>query len=155
VFSIHCLAPHLKTHQISLAEANFLVRFLHRHHQPVKFHLFSIGCTTDTHLVGAAICMRPVVWQHDDGSLIEVARLATDGTPNACSCLYAACARHARSLGYSRIRTYILDCEPGTSLRAAGWQLVAKTRPGSRSRPSRPRVDKHPLCVKQRWERTL
>ena len=53
--------------------------------------------------------------------VLEVTRLVTDGTANACSLLYAAAARVGKELGYERIQTFILATEPGTSLRAAGW----------------------------------
>lgn len=41
---------------------------------------------------------------------------------------------------------------PGTSLRAAGWRLVAEVDGRSWSCPSRPRVDQHPTQDKLRWE---
>lgn len=41
---------------------------------------------------------------------------------------------------------------PSASLRAAGWKIVGETGGGTWSRPSRPRVDKHPLQGKLRWE---
>ena len=55
--------------------------------------------------------------------VIEVTRLVTDGTQNACSALYGACARVAREMGYARIQTFTLETETGTSLRASGWIL--------------------------------
>lgn len=54
--------------------------------------------------------------------VLEVDRVATDGTPNACSALYGAAARWARKRGdVDWLVTYTLASEPGTSLRAAGW----------------------------------
>lgn len=55
-------------------------------------------------------------------------------------------------MGYRKLITYTLVEEPGTSLRAAGWRLIGQTDGGSWSVPSRPRVDKHPLQAKLRWE---
>jgi hypothetical protein len=55
-------------------------------------------------------------------------------------------------MGYRRLVTYILTTEPGTSLRAAGWRCMGQAGGGSWNRPSRPRVDKHPLQQKLRWE---
>ena len=72
-------------------------------------------------LVGAAIAGRPVSRMLDNGQTIEVTRLVSDGTPNACSCLLGAMRRVARAMGYARIITYTLASESGTSLRAAGW----------------------------------
>ena len=63
---------------------------------------------------------------------LEVTRLATDGTRNACSFLYGAAARACFALGYRRIGTYVLKSEPGTSLKAAGWKLIGE-RGGGKS----------------------
>jgi hypothetical protein len=90
----------------------------------------------------------------DDGETAEVTRLCTDGTRNACSFLYGACARAAFALGFKRIGTYILASEPGTSLAAANWRLVGETSGGSWSRGNRPRVDKHPTQSKLLFEVT-
>lgn len=76
----------------------------------------------------------------DDELTCEVTRVATLGTPNACSALYGAAWQTAKAQGYRRIITYTQDGESGASLRAAGWRKVArrKARPGWNS-PSRPR----------------
>lgn len=90
-------------------------------------------------LRGVAIVARPCARLLDDGLTAEVTRLATDGTANACSCLYGAARRIARAMGYQRVLTYTRIVEPGTSLRAAGWRLVAEVkaidRPGGAARP--------------------
>lgn len=137
---------------LSLAEANELVRRLHRHHEPVVGHKFSIGAEQDGKIVGAAIVGRPVARHRDDGWTLEVTRLVTDGTKNACSALYAAAWRAARAMGYRRLGTYILETEEGTSLRAAGWKLVHHTQGGRTwDTPSRPRVPAQQE-QKQLWE---
>lgn len=87
-----------------------------------------------------------------DGWTAEVTRLCTDGTPNACSHLYAAAWRAARALGWRRLITYTLATEPGDSLRGAGWRLVGEAGGGSWHRENRPRVDKAPTHMKLRWE---
>ena len=107
---------------ISLALANAFVAPYHRHHQPVVGHKYSIGCALGSRLIGVAITGRPVSRYLDDGTTLEVTRLCTDGTPNACSILYAASARAAKAMGYAKIITYTLDTENGASLRAAGWR---------------------------------
>ena len=135
-----------------LDEANAFVKQQHRHHGPVIGHKFSIGAALGDKIVGVAIVGRPVARYRDDGLTLEVTRLATDGTRNACSFLYGACARAAFALGYKRIGTYILKSEPGASLRAAGWRLIGETPGRSWSVPSRPRVDKHPLQGKLLFE---
>lgn len=131
---------------MELADANEYVRLHHRHHPPVVGHKFSLGAMErDKGLVGVAIVGRPVARRNDDGWTLEITRLCTDGTPHACSFLYAAAWRAGRALGYRRMGTFIGKDEPGTSLKAAGWRLVSETPGRSWSVPSRPRMDKHPL----------
>lgn len=137
---------------VKLADANAFVAAHHRHHKPVVGHKFSIGAVLDDELIGVAIVGRPVSRMRDDGATLEVTRLCTDGTRNACSFLYGAAAKAAHALGYTRIGTYILASEDGTSLRATGWHLVSRTKGGSWSRPSRGREDKHPTEPKTLWE---
>ena len=135
-----------------LDEANAFVKQHHRHHGIARGHKFSIAATKEGIVVGVAIVGRPVARALDDGMTLEVTRLATDGTKNAASCLYGACRRATFALGYRKLVTYILNTEPGTSLMAAGWKVVAETKGGSWDCPSRPRVDKHPTQRKFRWE---
>ena len=137
---------------VDLAEANAFVRALHRHHGNVVGHKFSIGAVLAGKIVGVAIIGRPVARMRDDGATLEVTRLCTDGTKNACSFLYGAAARAAFALGYRRIGTYILASEPGTALKGAGWRQVGETAGGSWSRGSRPRIDTHPLEPKLLFE---
>ena len=137
---------------ISLAEANAFVAAHHRHHTPVVGHKFSIGCAAKGEIVGVVIIGRPVSRHRDDGLTLEVTRLCTDGTRNACSFLYGTAARAAFALGYQRIGTYILASENGASLRASGWRLIGERGGGSWSVPSRPRVDTHPLEPKLLFE---
>ena len=137
---------------ISLAEANAFVRLHHRHHRPVVGHKFSLGAVLADEIVGVAIIGRPVSRFRDDGRTLEITRLCTDGTRNACSFLYGACARACYALGYARIGTYILAEETGASLKGAGWRLLGSTPGRSWSAPSRPRVDTHPLGPRTLWE---
>ena len=106
---------------INLKTANAFVQQYHRHHKPTRGHKFSIGVSDNGALVGVAICGRPVARRLDDGYTLEVNRLCTNGTPNACSILYAAAYRAARAMGYNKVITYILDTENGSSLKAAGY----------------------------------
>lgn len=137
---------------MKLEDANAFVRALHRHHGKVVGHKFSLGAIKDGELVGVVIVGRPVSRRRDDGKTLEVTRLCTDGEKNACSFLYGAAARAAFALGYSRIGTYILKSEDGTSLTAAGWRLIGETPGRSWSVPSRHRTDKHPLQPKLLFE---
>ncbi|HEX5321473.1 MAG TPA: XF1762 family protein [Stellaceae bacterium] len=128
----------------------------HRHHTPPVGHKFSLGAVEfgrdGGRLCGVVIVGRPVSRMRDDGATLEVTRLCTDGTANACSFLYGAAARAAFALGYLRIGTYILETEPGTSLRAAGWKLIGERGGGSWDRASRERADMHPLIPKLLFE---
>lgn len=112
-------------------EAADFVRRLHRHHTPSVGHKFSIGALLGETLVGVVIVGRPVSRMRDDGLTLEVTRLCTDGTENAPSFLYGRAAKATFALGYKRIGTYILETEPGTSLRAAGWKLIGAAGGGS------------------------
>lgn len=140
---------------LNLDEANELVTRWHRHHKPVPGAKFAIGVSTaDPRIVGAAIVGRPVSRMLDNGWTLEVTRLVTDGTPNACSALYGAAWRVAREMGYQKLITYTLPAEGGASIRGAGWKCVGERGGGSWNRKSRPRVDKVPTGQKLLWERT-
>jgi len=143
---------------LTLAQANDLVGRLHRHHKPVQGHRFSLGLEVDGEVVGAAIVGRPVARGVPAYSVAEVTRLVTDGTRNACSALYGACARVAREMGFDVIQTYILDSETWTSLRASGWELDGHTAGGdwnhSKAYAGKRRTDQ-PQEPKQRWVKLL
>jgi hypothetical protein len=113
-----------------LDEANAFVRAHHRHHGAVVGHKFSIAVSDGVKVCGVAIVGRPVARMLDDGWTLEVTRVATDGTKNACSALYAACWRAARAMGYRRVVTYILSEESGVSVSAAGWKKVGEAGGG-------------------------
>jgi len=142
----------LQAAPIAFADAASFVQEHHRHHTPPVGHKFSIAAMAEGLLVGVVIVGRPVSRHRDDGLTLEVTRLCSAGHPNACSFLYGAAARAAFALGYARIGTYTLKSEPGTSLKAAGWRLIAETPGRSWSVPSRPRADKHPIEPKLLWE---
>jgi hypothetical protein len=143
----------LRVIPITLELANLGVARWHRHHRPVLGAKWALGCVDASGLLhGVAIAGRPVARMLDDGVSVEVTRVATDGTANACSCLYGAMRRVAREMGYARVLTYILDSETGASLRGAGWTPTVASPGGRWSCPSRPREDTHPLGPKQRWE---
>ena len=137
---------------MSIKDAKIFVERNHRHHHAPLGGLFAIGLADGDKIVGAAVVGRPVARLAQDGFTAEVTRLCTDGTKQSCSKLYAACWRAARSMGYRKLITYTLTSEPGTSLIASGWKCLGECGGGSWSVPSRPRVDKHPLQKKLKWE---
>lgn len=142
----------MKVVPLTLKQANEVVFDLHRHHKPVVGHRFSIGIEKDGEIVGAAIVGRPVAHMTDQYRVAEVTRLVTDGSRNACSTLYSAAARAAKAMGFDQIQTFILETEPGTSLKASGWEFDGWTDGGTWNRPSRNgRRDDQPLERKQRW----
>lgn len=130
----------LRLAPVRFADACSYVGEHHRHHAPPVGHKFSIGAVDGDRLVGVAIVGRPVARHLDDGRTLEVTRVATDGTSNACSFLYAASRRATFALGYDRLITYTQAGESGSSLRAAGWRVIAQrpAKPGW-NRPSRAR----------------
>lgn len=143
----------LRAVPVSLAEANAFVSAQHRHHPPVVGHKFSIGAMLGESLVGVVIVGRPVARARDNGLTLEVTRLCTDGTKNACSFLYGRAARAAFSLGYAKIGTYTLPDEGGASLRATGWKLIGERGGGEWTTPTRPRDPmKSPTSQKWLWE---
>lgn len=144
---------------VTIEEANRFVLAFHRHHldMPSGIGRYALAAIEPDGLVhGVAIVGLPAALNRmNEQSVLEVSRLATDGHPNACSVLYAACGRAGRALGFRRIITYILDTEAGGSLKPAGWQqddgmwggMGWSNRPGRR--------DLHPVGPKGRWSLNL
>lgn len=85
----------MEVRQTTLREANAYVEQHHRHHDRVIGHKWSLAAYKDGQLCGVAIVGRPTGRRLDDGKTLEVTRLCTDGTRNACSFLYAAATRRA------------------------------------------------------------
>lgn len=127
---------------VTMGEANEFVLDLHRHHSKVRGCKFCIGVLDERGILrGVAIVGRPVSRHLDNGRTAEVTRLCTDGLPNACSFLYSACMKTARSMGYEEIITYPLETENGASLKASGWTCGGLRGGGNWNVESRPRRD--------------
>ncbi len=107
---------------LNIKEANTVVKCWHRHHKPVTGHRFSIGAVKNNKLIGVAISGRPIARLSNQRMELEVYRVATDGTKNACSFLLGAMARIAKNMGYAKIKTTTLINESGSSLKAVGWE---------------------------------
>lgn len=141
---------------LELKEANAFVDQFHRHHNSVYRDKFRIGAMRNGKLVRVVQVGRPVSRNLDDGKTVEVTRLCTDGTHNACSFLYAKAAKIAQEMGYSKIITYILQSESGISLKSAGWHCENSCcGGGSWNRPGRKRTTTAPTDKKQRWCKIL
>ena len=136
----------------TLKAANAFVKERHRHHKPTVGHKFSIAIADETKIRGVAIMGRPVSRYLDDGFTLEVNRCCTDGVKNGCSMLYGAARRASKAMGYSRIITYILGDESGTTLKASGWSFVGERGGGTWNRKARSRSDSHPLQKKLLYE---
>jgi hypothetical protein len=144
----------LRVIPVELKVANALVAQWHRHHQPAQGHRFSLGVIDgDGFLHGCAIIGRPVARLGGaPDRVLEVIRVATDGTYNACSMLLAAAARAGKAMGYERIQTYTLPEEGGASLRATGWRDEGAAGGGQwKHTDGKPRRTDQPTSIKTRW----
>lgn len=146
----------LRVIPIELRDANRVVAALHRHHKPTVGHRFSIAAVDDSGaIVGVAIVGRPVARLTPSSEVLEVARVATDGTKNACSILLGAAARAGRALGYVKIQTFTLPEEGGASLRGAGWTCEGEAGGGAwKHTDGKPRAQTN-TAIKSRWVKVL
>jgi hypothetical protein len=143
----------MEAQPLHLREANEFVAKHHRHNLPTVGGKFAIGAVQDGKLVGVAVAGRPICRRLDDGKTLEVLRVATDGTANACSFLYARVAKIARLMGYTTVITYTLTSESGSSLRAIGAKSTGPLRSHDWGNDARPRKSQA-VChePKYRWE---
>lgn len=141
---------------LELREANEFIEKLHRHHKPVQGHRFSIGVEKEGKLVGVATIGRPVARNTSAKEVLEVTRLCTDGTKNACSVLYATAARVGKELGYKKIQSFILDTENGSSLKASGWVFESISSGGQwKHTDGKQRRTDQPICPKHKYVKIL
>lgn len=145
----------------TVTEANAYVQHIHRHNGALPTAKFAVAiCTNDGVVHGVAIAGAPKARMLMARGTLEVSRVATDGSRNACSMLYGACIRAARALGYRRLITYTLESEAGSSLRASGWTLITTVGGEGWARRQSARgdhhyIDQHDTGLKYRWEITL
>lgn len=126
----------------------------HRHLPRVQGGLFAAAVVAGGEVRGVAIAGHPArVWMGT--GRLAILRVATDGTRNACSMLYSALCAAGKALGYTEAWTYTLPDEPGTSLRAAGFEFQGFTDGGEHDRPSRRRAPAVRPEPKKRWRRVL
>lgn len=139
---------------ITFKQACEFVSRNHRHHKPTVGCKFCIGLYDADTLVGVAVCGRPVSRHLDDGLTLEINRLCTDGTRNACSMLYGAACRAGKAMGYRRAITYILKSEDGSSLRASNFVCEGEAG-GTHWTGKRNRGQAIPYEMKTRYSREL
>lgn len=138
---------------ISIKAAMKVVDDWHRHLERPQGARFAISAWHDGQLVGVALVGNPQArMSARDKTMAEVIRVATDGTPNACSFLYARAKRAAQALGFVRVKTKTLPEESGASLRAVGATYEGLSRGGTWDRVNRHREQTAPTCQKLRWE---
>lgn len=143
-----------KIRNIHLKEANAFVNDHHRHHKGTTGCKFAIGLYEADNLIGVAICGRPVSRHLDDGTVLEINRVCTNGAENACSELYSACCRIAQAYGYEKVITYILESENGASLRASNFICEGKAG-GTHWTGKRNRGQEIPAEMKLRYAKNL
>lgn len=131
------------------------MKVTHRHLDDVNGGLFAVAVVDDRgELHGVAIAgFGARVW-NDTGRLV-ITRVGTDGTRNGCSILYGAMCRAGQALGYREAWTYTLPHEPGTSLKAAGFEDMGLGKGGEHDREDRPRSKAKNAEPKRRWRRRL
>jgi hypothetical protein len=118
---------------IGMTEAQEFVKHHHRHNVEVPFGpRFAISVIDESgELCAVAIVSHPVSRALNGGGYIgEVRRVCTKpGAPrNCCSMLYAACWQAWYAMGGTRMVTYTLESELGTSVIAAGWKRAGFSR---------------------------
>ena len=137
---------------ISQKDAKAWVNATHRHLSAPRGDLFRVGLSDGSVLLAVGMAGRPCRMLQD-GKTAEFLRIASVAAPevNACSVLYGALRRAGKALGYLRFVTYTLPDEPGTSLKAAGFEDDGLTDGGEWTRPSRPRRQAEQADQKRRW----
>ena len=144
----------LKIIPCTLRYASSYINEFHRHHNASVGCKFCIAVADEGKIHGVAVCGRPVSRHLDNGFTLEILRVCTDGTKNACSMLYGACCRIAKDMGYTDIITYTLISENGASLKASNFTNEGKAG-GTHWTGIRDRGQDIPKEMKQRWHKLL
>ena len=145
----------MKIAPITFKKASEYINKYHRHHNATigcKFCISVIDSSDQLH--GVAVCGRPVSRRLDDGFTLEINRVCTDGTRNACSMLYGACCRIAKAMGYRKVVTYILESENGASLKASNFICEGQAG-GTHWTGVRNLGQNIPAEMKQRWVKRI
>lgn len=148
------MTPDFTIVPVTLAEANTYVARRHRHNGSLPSAKLACALVdAGTGIVhGVAIAGLPKARELLARDTLEINRVCTDGTRNACSRLYGAILRAGKALGYRRFVTYTVEAESGSSLRAAGFIAVARWEGGRWSECRGTGSDRHDTGPKVRWE---
>jgi len=140
----------MRVYRCPLSLAQYHVALWHRHAPGfVQGHKYSLAAYKNGVLVGVAIVGRPVARGLDNGKTLEVRRVSTDGTRNACSALLAEARRRALADNVERLITYTFLGESGVSLRAIGATVEPLRLRGDWTNRERRRDGPH---ADRRWE---
>lgn len=150
----------------TIKAANVFVKDHHRHHRPTsrntgKWAISAVD--TEGNIVGVAIAGNPVSATFMDGFTIELTRICVlDSAPKGtCSFLLSKCCKIWKEMGGTRVITYTLATEAGSSLRGAGWKKTGTVKPHKRwtNKNKVDGIDRTHLEVyelkKYRWEKLL
>jgi hypothetical protein len=145
---------------IGVTAADEFVQAHHRHAGRVNWgSRFALAVADQSGEIQAvAIVSHPITRALNHGGFVgEVRWVCTrPGAPhNCCSMLYSACWNTWRSMGGTRIITYTLKSETGSSLKAAGWKRVAAS-PGHKSgswdtHPRKGTLVNKEILVQDKW----
>jgi hypothetical protein len=139
-------------------------RFVDKHHAHCKAPVtarFQAAIYNGRTLLGVALVGNPVAPALNGRGILEVNRLCIRRDTaaalrwNACSQLYAWCARTAAQKGWTKIITYTRIDEDGISLKAAGWEQDCRVRGRGWHSGRRARSNKNSWIDKIRWSKTL
>jgi hypothetical protein len=159
---INCIQHDEKLYVVpcSKERAGEFIYYIHRHHLPLDYATYTIACCTSDGIVHGVGAIGRTTTQHlkldgiSNEWIQEVRRVATDGTRNACSILYAHAWKLVSSIGYRALVSYTLPEEGGSSLRALGWQQVDNVGGNTWAHRSKRGYDIAPTGKKTRWQIT-
>jgi len=119
----------LELQPITYKEAVQFIKKHHSHHLPPQGWKFGIAVNDGQNVVGVITVGRPVARMLDDGWTLEVTRNCTDKTKQRCiNVIRCGVEGDKRRLDINDLITYTLESETGTSLVAAGYKELYKTK---------------------------
>lgn len=117
---------------INRESAKAFINENHRHNKSPCGDRFRIGLYENGVLIGVGVAGNPVSRKQMDENTIEITRVCVlQNKPNACSQIYSRMKKIAQLMGYTRIITYTLDNESGSSLKAIGAKIDHKVAKGN------------------------
>lgn len=121
---------------VNLVNAQSFIEKHHRHSEPLKRHMWTIGAKTlgdwaglqRWHLMGIATVDRCSSAWSKRRDRLEIRRLCVteDAPANTCSFLLGHTKRAAWALGYEALVTYTQPHESGSSLKGAGFMITKR-----------------------------